>query len=117
MPRSARCASTVASPAGSATASELWVHASRPPNVPALAVVSQRAALDGLRGDPLARGSLALLLAAAAVGLALAVVGVLLTVVGDLRDESGELFDLEAQGATPADIRRHVTLRALAVPG
>ena len=102
---------------GTTTASELWVDSSKPPTVPDLDVASQQTTLDGLRGDPLARGSLALLLAAAAVGLALAVVGVLLTVLGDMRDESGELFDLEAQGATPADIRRHVTLRALAVAG
>jgi hypothetical protein len=102
---------------GTATASELWVDASRPPNVPNLDVVSQRATLAGLRSDPLARGSLALLLAAAAVGLALAVVGVLLSVLGDARDESGELFDLSVQGATPADLRRHLVLRALAVAG
>ena len=45
----------------------------------------------------------------------LAAVGLLLTVVGDLRDESGELYDLEAQGATPRDLRRHVLLRAAIV--
>jgi hypothetical protein len=100
---------------GTATASEMWVDAAKRPDVPALDVVSQREAIARLRGDPLARGALALLLAAAAVGLALAVVGVLLTVIGDLRDESGELFDLEAQGAAPADLRRHLLLRALAV--
>ena len=59
-----------------------------------------------------ARGTLALLLVAAAVGLALSAVGVVLMLLGDLRDESGELFDLEAQGATPADLRRHLLLRA-----
>ena len=47
--------------------------------------------------------------------LALAAVGLLLTIVGDLRDESGELFDLEAQGATPRDLRRHLLLRAAIV--
>ena len=35
------------------------------------------------------------------MALALAIVGLLLGVVSDLRDERGELFDLEAQGATP----------------
>ncbi len=44
-------------------------------------------------------------------------IGVLLAVVGDLRDESGELFDLEAQGASPAEIRRHLLLRAGVVAG
>ena len=41
--------------------------------------------------------------------------GLLLTVLGDLRDERGALFDLEAQGATPAELRRHVLLRAAVV--
>jgi hypothetical protein len=100
---------------GTTAPSEIWLDAQRAPNVPSLAVVSQRAAERDLRGDPLARGSLALLLAAAIVGLVLAAVGVLLTVVADRRDESGELFDLEGQGVTPAGLRRHVLLRALTV--
>ena len=76
-----------------------------------LDVASQRATAATLRSDPLARGALALLLVTGVVAAALAAVGLLLTVVGDLRDESGELFDLEAQGATPRDLRRHL-LRA-----
>ena len=100
---------------GTATASEAWLHTPAPPHVPSLAVQSQRATLAGLRGDPLARGSLALLLAAAVVGLVLAVVGVLLGVVGDRRDESGELFDLSGQGVTPAGLRGHLVMRAIAV--
>ena len=32
-----------------------------------------------------------------------------------VRDERGELFDLEAQGATPAMLRQHLRLRALIV--
>jgi len=48
----------------------------------------------------------------ALVGLLLAAAGLLLTVAGDLRDDRGALFDLEGQGATPAEIRRHVLLRA-----
>ena len=39
----------------------------------------------------------------------------LLSVVGDVRDDRGELFDLEAQGASPATIRAHLRLRALLV--
>jgi hypothetical protein len=104
---------------GTTTASELWLDAppaaaqrlsQRPFSL--LDVASQRATASELRSDPLARGSLALLLVTGVVAAALAAVGLLLTVVGDLRDESGELFDLEAQGATPRDLRRHLLLRA-----
>src|SRR5206468_5136657 len=80
-----------------------------------LDVASQRATAAALRSDPLARGALALLLVTALVAAVLAAVGLLLVVVGDLRDESGELFDLEAQGATPRDLRRHLLLRAAIV--
>ena len=100
---------------GTATASEIWLDASKRPHIPSLAIVSQRATEEALRSDPLARGSLALLLVAAIVGLVLAAVGVLLGVVGDRRDETGELFDLSAQGFTPAELRRHLVLRAEAV--
>ena len=68
-----------------------------------------------LRDDPLARGTLLTLLAAALVALGLALVGVLLGVVSDVRDERGELDDLEAQGARPALLRRVVRLRSLVV--
>ena len=78
---------------------------------------SQRAREHELTSDPLARGAIALLLVTAIVGLVLAAVGLLLTVVGDLRDERGALFDLEAQGSTPAELRRHVLLRAAVVGG
>jgi hypothetical protein len=104
---------------GVATPSELWIDA--PPRAAAalsrlpLELTSQRAQERQLRGDPVARGSIALLLVTAVVGLALAAVGLLLTVVGDLRDERGALRDLEAQGATPAELRRHVLLRAAVV--
>ncbi len=100
---------------GTATASEIWLDASKRPRIPSLAIVSQRATEEALRSDPLARGSLALLLVAAIVGLVLAAVGVLLGVVGDRSDETGELFDLSAQGVTPAELRRHLVLRAEAV--
>ena len=56
-----------------------------------------------------------MLLATAAAALALALVGLVLGLVADMRDESGELFDLEAQGAGPPLLRRHLRLRALAV--
>jgi hypothetical protein len=99
---------------GVATASELWL-GTRPPAGLPLALTSQRARMNELTSDPLARGAISLLLVTALVGLALAGVGLLLTVVGDLRDERGLLQDLEAQGATPAELRRHVLLRAAVV--
>jgi hypothetical protein len=99
---------------GVATASELWLDRRPPAGLP-LALASQRARMNELTSDPLARGAIALLLVTALVGLALAAVGLLLTVVGDRREERGSLKDLEAQGATPADLRRHVLLRAAVV--
>jgi len=77
-----------------------------------LDVTSQHATAAELRSDPLARGALALLLVTGIVAGLLAAAGLLLTVVGDLRDDSGELYDLEAQGATPHDLRSHLLLRA-----
>ena len=67
------------------------------------------------RRDPIAHGTLIALAVAATVALLLALAGILLTVVGDLRDERGELFDLEAQGASPSLLRRVVRLRAASV--
>jgi hypothetical protein len=99
---------------GVATTSELWLDAHPPSGLP-LDVASQRARVRELTSDPLARGAIDLLLVTALVGLALAAVGLLLTVVGDLREERGSLRDLEAQGATPADLRKHVLLRAAVV--
>jgi hypothetical protein len=110
---------------GSGSPSEWWLDGTRPgtsrllarPPFSALSVTSRSATYAALRADPLARGTLDVLLVSAALGLGLAAVGVLLAVVGDLRDESGELFDLEAQGAAPADVRRHLLLRAVSVFG
>jgi ABC-type antimicrobial peptide transport system permease subunit len=77
-----------------------------------LDVASQSARDHELATDPLARGAITLLLVTALVGLVLAAAGVLLAVLGDLRDERGALFDLSAQGATPAELRRHVLVRS-----
>jgi hypothetical protein len=100
---------------GLGTTNELWGNALpvKPPHE--LTIVSRSAVLSSLRADPLARGALATLAATAALALALALVGLLLGVAGDRRDERGELFDLEAQGAAPASLRRHLRLRALLV--
>jgi hypothetical protein len=109
---------------GTTVPSELWLDApqtaadrlaKRP--FSALDVASQQATVVQLRSDPLARGAIALLLVTGIVAALLAAVGLMLTVVGDLRDESGELYDLEAQGATPRDLRQHLLLRAAIVAG
>jgi hypothetical protein len=97
---------------GAAEANEVWVRdAVRPPAVDLVAVTTRAEVEAALRDDPLARAALLTLGAAALVGLALAVLGLVLGVVTDLRDERGDLFDLEAQGATPGDLRRQVRLR------
>jgi hypothetical protein len=67
------------------------------------------------RHDPLAHGTLIALVGTAAVALLLAALGLALAVRADLRDEGGEHFDLEAQGASPAFLRRVVRVRAATV--
>ena len=98
-------------PAGEASAAATLSHAP----FTQLSLQSRAATLAELRADPLARGSLLTLAGTAGVALLLALVGLLLSVVGDVRDDRGELFDLEAQGASPATIRAHLRLRALLV--
>jgi hypothetical protein len=100
---------------GLGTADELWLNSAEPPHVPELAVQSHAETLDRLQADPLARGALLTLAGTAGVALLLALVGLMLAVVGDVRDDRGELFDLEAQGASPSTIRSHLRLRALLV--
>jgi FtsX-like permease family len=119
--RSLYVAMNAANP-GSAVANELWLDGapevgdllSRPPFA-ALAVSSRSALETRLRGDPLARGSLLMLAGAALVALLLALAGLALLLLGDAHDERYELADLEAQGAGPATLRRHLRLRALFV--
>jgi hypothetical protein len=107
---------------GSGTANEVWLDASdsdehavasalRRSPFDALDVQAHDALLADLRSEPLARGTLLTLATAALAALGLALVGLLLVVVSDLRDERGELFDLEAQGASPGTLRRHLRLR------
>jgi hypothetical protein len=100
---------------GLGTTDELWLNTERRPSVSQLTLQSRADTLAQLRADPLARGALLTLAGTAAVALLLALLGLLLTVVGDMRDDRGELFDLEAQGASPATIRSHLRLRALLV--
>jgi hypothetical protein len=108
---------------GAVVPNEVWVLRASP-NAPALlqrdpldrlAVTSHAERLHDLRSDPLARGTLAILSITALVAVVLALVGLLLTVATDVRDESGELFDLRAQGATPAELRRYLRVRAALV--
>jgi len=95
---------------GIAAPSEIWTQ-QRPHGLP-LQTTSQHAQEALLRGDPIARGAIALLLVVAIVGLVLAVAGLVLTVLGDRSGESASLGDLESQGATPRELRRHLLLRA-----
>lgn len=67
------------------------------------------------RRDPLAKGTLLALIGTATVALLLAALGLTLAVRADLRDDTGEHFDLEAQGASPAFLRRVVRARAATV--
>jgi hypothetical protein len=108
---------------GTAVMNEVWLGAPpgrlaeveaalrRPPF--SLLRLESRSALEAnLRNDPLARSALLTLVASAVVALALALVGLVLSLVADLKDERGELFDLEAEGAEPASLSRHLRLRA-----
>jgi len=109
---------------GAATTNELWLEPRRGQDErkllqtlsqPPFAVldVQSRAALEQrLSSDPLARGSLLALTAAALVAAALALAGLLFDLIAELRDERGELFDLEAQGVTPTLLRRRLRLRS-----
>ncbi|HZG34575.1 MAG TPA: hypothetical protein VEY87_01900, partial [Gaiellaceae bacterium] len=112
---------------GAARVNEAWLGLTRPeaaaevdralaaPPFHVLETVSRRSLEADAARDPLARGTLLALVAAALVALVLALVAILLTVLGDLRDERGDFFDLEAEGAGPLLLRRVVRLRALAV--
>jgi hypothetical protein len=114
---------------GAATVNEVWIGASgestartvagelaRPP-FDVLAVSSRRAIGQDLADNPLSRGALAILAAAAIGSVVLALLGLLLLLAADIRDERGELLDLEAQGAGPSLLRRHLRLRGGLVAG
>ncbi len=85
----------------------------RRPPFSALAISSRAAIHDGLQNDPIARGIVSSLVAAAIAALALALLGVALATLGFLRDEGDSLFDLESQGAGPRALRACVRWRAL----
>lgn len=108
---------------GRASVSELWLdvtsggHASVTTTLArrpfAVLATSSRVELEAdARRDPLAHGTLLALTVAALAALVLAVAGLVLALRADLRDDRGELVDLEAQGASPALLRRLVVGRA-----
>ena len=100
---------------GTAVPNELWAYGPSAANTDSLRVASHAQVESGLRAEPLARGALLTLAGAALTALGLALVGIALGLVSDRRDESGELHDLEAQGAEPATLRRHLRLRAFGI--
>jgi hypothetical protein len=75
--------------------------------------ISSRAEIEqSLRDDPLARGIVTSLIAAAAAALVLSLVGLALVVAGFAHDEGDALFDLESQGLGPRALRAFVRWRA-----
>ncbi len=110
---------------GSGQIEEVWVYGRRDPGgvdqalagkpFDVLTLQTYSGAVAALAADPLSHGTLVTLAGAAIVALALALGGLLLAVISDLRDERGELNELEAQGASPADLRRLLRLRAFVV--
>ena len=114
---------------GSAVVSEIWLTVSSATAEARMKATLNRPPFAGLeksfRSDfsaeldrePVARASILALLASAVVGFVLALAGLALALSTDIRDERAELFDLEAQGATPALLRRHLRLRSFAVLG
>jgi hypothetical protein len=100
----------LSTPAG---ASQRVGAALRQPPFAALDVSSRAAIHSDLQSDPIARGIVSSLVAAAIAALALALLGVALATLGFLRDEGDSLFDLESQGAGPRALRACVRWRAL----
>ncbi len=97
--------------------SDLLAHGLTRPPFSLLTTQSRGDLAEQARSDPLARGAVYTLGVAALVALVLAIIGLWTTVVGDVRDERDALFDLEAQGAGPETLRRHLRLRALGLMG
>lgn len=110
---------------GAAFVNELWINAPSEARRVELGRSLRRAPFDllalrshegltrALEREPIGRASLLMLASAAVVALLLALLGLLLGTSADLRDERRELFDLEAQGAGPAALRRQIRFRAL----
>ena len=107
---------------GLGSTGEAWLHAPASaatalagPRFRDLEVRSRRGLEDSLRTDPLARGALAILWATAAIALALAITSFALGALAATRDRRSELFDLEAQGLAPRELRRRLNVQAALV--
>ncbi len=108
----------LASP-GVGTTNELWVSGGGR----ALAAVRERAQRDRLAvasrsdvgqrlaADPLARGILTTLMAAALIAVALGAIALVLAMVSDLRDERRYTADLSLQGVSTGTLRSHMWQR------
>jgi hypothetical protein len=84
----------------------------RRPPFEVLAFDSRPARVQALSGDPIARASTVLLRLTAVAALVLALLGLLVAAASDVRDDAKELFELEAQGMTPPELRRHIRARS-----
>jgi FtsX-like permease family protein len=84
----------------------------RRPPFSALQVASREAVQSRLAAQPLARGLLDVLAMSALLAVVLGVAGLVLVCAADLGDERDHLVDLEAMGIGPAELRRHLLLRA-----
>jgi hypothetical protein len=110
-----------ASQPGAGFPTELWIDGPvsqarlRRPPFDVLSVASRAELERQLRRDPVARAAVAMLEVAAVTALVLALIGLGLGVAAERRDEAADLFDLEAQGLAPANLRRQLRLRAFAV--
>ncbi|MBV9819203.1 MAG: hypothetical protein JOZ07_12780 [Solirubrobacterales bacterium] len=111
-----------ASSPGQGAADELWIATRHPAALraalrsPRLAPLSSSFRADERRrldGDPIARGLLGTLVAAAAVAGALAICGLLVALLGAMRDARAER-DLVVLGLGPRELGRELALRALA---
>ena len=98
---------------------ELWIDTSRPGalraalNRPPLRMLDATFRADverGLRSDPIARGVLGTLLAAAVIAIALALIGLLVALLGAMRDPDAER-ELRIQGLGPRALARELRMR------
>ncbi|MGI9185039.1 MAG: hypothetical protein ACR2GZ_08755 [Solirubrobacteraceae bacterium] len=110
---------------GAGRPDELWINSPRPGRLRAALSRPPLSGLDAsfrgqflrrLQADPIARGVLGTLLAAAGVGLGLAVLGLLVVLFGALRDPHAERA-LIVQGLGPRALRRELALRVLTAAG